>query len=266
MSLTIYQVDAFTNKPFAGNPAAVCILPEPGDAQWMQQVATEMNLSETAFLYKQEDDFSLRWFTPAVEVDLCGHATLASAHILWEAGYLQANEQARFFTRSGLLTAERQGDWIEMDFPAKLAEQTDAPPNLLQALGISAQDTQYIGKNVFDYLVEVPTEDIVRDIQPDFTLLSQVQARGVIVTSRASTPGYDFVSRFFAPQVGVNEDPVTGSAHCCLTPYWSQKLGKSEMLAYQASPRGGIVRVRASGDRVQLGGQTITVLRGELIG
>lgn len=266
MSLTIYQVDAFTNKPFAGNPAAVCILPEPADAQWMQQVAMEMNLSETAFLHKQKDGFSLRWFTPAVEVDLCGHATLASAHILWEIGHLQANEQARFFTRSGLLTAERKGDWIEMDFPAKLAEQTDAPANLLQALGISAQQTQYIGKNVYDYLVEVASEDIVRSIQPDFTLLSSVQARGVIVTSRGSTPGYDFVSRFFAPLVGVNEDPVTGSAHCCLTPYWSQKLGKREMVAYQASPRGGILRVRASGDRVQLGGQAVTVLRGELIG
>ncbi len=266
MSLTIYQVDAFTDKPFAGNPAAICILPQPGDAQWMQSVATEMNLSETAFLYKQEDGFSLRWFTPAVEVDLCGHATLASAHILWEIGHLQANQQARFFTRSGLLTAERKGDWIEMDFPAKLAEQTDAPPNLLQALGISAQQIQYIGKNVFDYLLEVASEDIVRSLQPDFTLLSTVQARGVMITSRASTPGYDFVSRFFAPQVGVNEDPVTGSAHSCLTPYWSQMLGKQEMVAFQASPRGGILRVRASGDRVQLGGQAVTVLRGEFLG
>ncbi len=266
MSLTIYQVDAFTDKPFAGNPAAVCILPQPGDAQWMQQIATEMNLSETAFLYKQEDGFSLRWFTPAVEVDLCGHATLASAHIVWETGHLQANEQARFFTRSGLLTAERKGDWIEMDFPAKLEEQTDAPPNLLQALGLSAQQIQYIGKNVFDYLVEVASEDIVRSLHPNFTLLSTVRARGVMVTSRASMPGYDFVSRFFGPSVGVNEDPVTGSAHSCLTPYWSQKLGKQKMVAYQASPRGGILRVRASGNRVQLGGQAVTVLRGELMG
>src|SRR5579872_1966996 len=266
MSLTIHQVDAFTNKPFGGNPAAVCILSQPGDAQWMQQVATEMNLSETAFLYKQDDGFSLRWFTPTVEVDLCGHATLASSHILWETGHLQANEQARFFTRSGLLTAERKGDWIEMDFPAKEEEQADAPPNLLQALGVSTQQTQYIGKNVFDYLVEVASEDIVRGLKPNITLLSTVQARGVIVTSRASTPGYDFVSRFFAPLAGVNEDPVTGSAHCCLTPYWSQRLDKSEMIAYQASPRGGVLRVRASGDRVQLGGQAVTVLRGELMG
>ncbi len=265
MTLTIYQVDAFTNKPFAGNPAAVCILPQPGDAQWMQQVATEMNLSETAFLYKQDDGYSLRWFTPAVEVDLCGHATLASSHILWETGHLQAHEQARFFTRSGLLTADRKGDWIEMDFPAKLAEQTDAPSNLLQALGVPGASVRYTGKNVFDYLVEVASEDIVRGIQPNFTLLLAVQARGVIVTSRASTPGYDFVSRFFAPQVGVNEDPVTGSAHCCLAPYWSKHLGKSEMVAYQASPRGGVLRVRASGDRVQLGGQAVTVLRGDLL-
>jgi PhzF family phenazine biosynthesis protein len=264
MSLTIYQVDAFTDKPFAGNPAAVCILPEPGDARWMQQVATEMNLSETAFLYRQDDGYSLRWFTPAVEVDLCGHATLASAHVLWEAGHLQAHEQARFFTRSGLLTADRKGDWIEMDFPAKLEEQADAPPNLLQALGVPGVSVQYIGKNVFDYLVEAASEDIVRGLQPNFSLLSSVQARGVIVTSRASTPGYDFVSRFFAPQVGVNEDPVTGSAHCCLTPYWSKRLGKSEMVAYQASPRGGVLRVRASGDRVQLCGQAVTVLRGDL--
>jgi PhzF family phenazine biosynthesis protein len=266
MSLAIYQVDAFTDKPFAGNPAAVCILPEPGDARWMQQVATEMNLSETAFLYRQYDGYSLRWFTPAVEVDLCGHATLASAHILWEAGHLQVSEQARFFTRSGLLTADRKGAWIEMDFPAKLEEQADAPPDLLQALGVPVNSTRYIGKNVFDYLVEVASEEIVRGLQPNFSILSSVQARGVIVTSRASTPGYDFVSRFFAPQVGVNEDPVTGSAHCCLTPYWSKRLGKSEMVAYQASPRGGVLRVRASGDRVQLGGQAVTVLRADFLG
>ena len=263
MSLTIYQVDAFSDKPFAGNPAAVCILPEPGNERWMQQVAMEMNLAETAFLYRQEDGFSLRWFTPAVEVDLCGHATLASSHILWQTGTLRPDQQARFFTRSGLLTAEKHGDWILMDFPAKTEEQTDAPPNLLRALGVSAS---YVGKNVFDYLVEVESEDIVRTIQPDISLLATVPARGVIVTSRASTLGYDFVSRFFAPQVCVNEDPVTGSAHCCLAPYWSQRLGKQEMTAYQASPRGGTVGVRINGDRVQLSGQAVTVLRGELVG
>ena len=263
MGQTIFQVDAFTDKPFAGNPAGVCVLPEPRSERWMQDVAREMNLSETAFLLKQEDGFQLRWFTPAAEVDLCGHATLASAHILWEAEYLQPQEQARFHTRSGLLTAERvDGNWIELDFPTKPEQPTDAPPHLLEALGIQAQ---YVGVNVFDYLVEVDTEETLRNMQPDITLLAQVPVRGVIVTSRASTPGYDFVSRFFAPRVGVNEDPVTGSAHCCLTPYWSKRLGKNELLAYQASARGGVLRVRLSGDRVKIGGQAVTTLRGELL-
>jgi PhzF family phenazine biosynthesis protein len=262
MGLTIVQVDAFTNIPFTGNPAAVCVLPEPREERWMQNVAREMNLSETAFLLRQTDGFNLRWFTPAVEVDLCGHATLASAHILWESGHLKQNEQARFHTRSGLLTAERQGEWIELNFPATREEPAEAPSDLLQALGTTAT---YIGKNRFDYLVEVASEDAVRNITPNFSLLATVPARGLIVTSRATSPGYDFVSRFFGPQVGVNEDPVTGSAHCCLAPYWSKKLGKDEMVGYQASARGGIVRVRISGDRVYLGGQAVTVLRGELV-
>jgi PhzF family phenazine biosynthesis protein len=263
MGQTIFQVDAFTDKPFAGNPAGVCVLPEPRSERWMQDVAREMNLSETAFLLKQEDGFQLRWFTPAAEVELCGHATLASAHILWETEYLQPQEQARFHTRSGLLMAERlDGNWIELDFPAKPEQTTDAPPHLLEALGIQAQ---YVGVNVFDYLVEVDTEETLRNMQPDITLLAQVPVRGVIVTSRASTPDYDFVSRFFAPRVGVNEDPVTGSAHCCLTPYWSKRLGKNELLAYQASARGGVLRVRNSADRVKIGGQAVTTLRGELL-
>ncbi|MFL5692152.1 MAG: PhzF family phenazine biosynthesis protein [Ktedonobacteraceae bacterium] len=263
MGQTIFQVDAFTDKPFTGNPAGVCVLPEPRSERWMQDVAREMNLSETAFLLKQEDGFQLRWFTPAAEVELCGHATLASAHILWETEYLQPQEQARFHTRSGLLTAERlDGNWIELDFPSKPEQTTDAPPHLLEALGIQAQ---YVGVNVFDYLVEVDTEETLRNMQPDITLLAQVPVRGVIVTSRASTPGYDFVSRFFAPRVGINEDPVTGSAHCCLTPYWSKRLGKNELLAYQASARGGVLRVRISSDRVKIGGQAVTTLRGELL-
>ncbi len=262
MELSIIQVDAFTNRPFAGNPAAVCIVREPRDENWMQDVAREMNLSETAFLTRQPDGFNLRWFTPAVEVDLCGHATLASAHVLWETDHLKPNEQARFHTRSGLLTAERRGDWIEMNFPVKMEEPATAPVGLLESLGVSAS---YVGKNQFDYLVEVASEAIVRSIVPNFSLLAEVQARGVIVTSRAETAGFDFVSRFFAPQVGVNEDPVTGSAHCCLAPYWSRKLGRAELVGYQASPRGGVVRTRMDGDRVYLGGQAVTVLRGELV-
>ena len=262
MGLTIFQVDAFTDKPFSGNPAGVCVLPGPQDDRWMQNVAREMNLSETAFLLRQTDGYNLRWFTPAVEVELCGHATLASAHRLWEAGYLEAGEQARFHTLSGLLTAERRGDWIEMNFPAKPEEPASAPPGLIEALGVPAK---YIGKSHFDYLVEVDSEEIVRNTKPDFTLLAKIPVRGVIVTSLASSGDYDFVSRFFAPQVGINEDPVTGSAHCCLSPFWSKRLGKSELVGYQASARGGVVHVRLDGDRVYLGGQAITVLRGELV-
>jgi PhzF family phenazine biosynthesis protein len=262
MGLTITQVDAFTDTPFRGNPAAVCILSEERDAQWMQNVASEMNLSETAFLLRQADGYSLRWFTPLVEVDLCGHATLASSHVLWETALLKPDEQARFFTRSGLLTAERQGNWIELNFPATAPDLADAPEGLLAALGI---DAVYVGKSRFDYLVEVASEDDVRRVQPDFARLLTVAARGVIVTSRASMSSYDFVSRFFGPSVGVNEDPVTGSAHCTLAPYWSSKLGKESLLAYQASPRGGTVRVTVNGNRVRLGGQAVTVLRGELV-
>ncbi len=262
MGLTIFQVDAFTGKPFAGNPAGVCVVPEPQDAGWMQNVAREMNLSETAFLHKQADGYNLRWFTPAVEVELCGHATLASAHVLWEAGYLGSGEQARFHTLSGLLTADRQADWIEMNFPAKPEEPAIAPAGLIEALGVPVK---YVSKSQYDYLVEVDSEETVRNVKPDFNLLSSVSARGVIVTGLASSKEYDFVSRFFAPQVGINEDPVTGSAHCVLSPFWSKRLGKDELVGYQASARGGVVRVRLSGDRVYLGGQAVTVLRGELV-
>jgi PhzF family phenazine biosynthesis protein len=228
----------------------------------MQAVAREMNLSETAFLSRQTDGYDLRWFTPAAEVDLCGHATLASAHILWEAGYLKQAEQARFHTRSGLLTAVRQEDWIQMDFPAKIEEPADPPPDLLAALGA---EVCYVGRNAFDYLVEVESEAVVRSLKPDFGRLEKLPVRGVIVTSRSSTPEFDFVSRFFAPAVGVNEDPVTGSAHCCLGPYWAPKLGKSEMTAYQASPRGGVLRVCVQGERVLLSGQAVTVLKAEVV-
>ena len=262
MGQSFVQVDAFTATPFAGNPAAVCVLPKPRDDHWMQDVAREMNLAETAFLLRQDDGFNLRWFTPVVEVDLCGHATLASAHVLWETGHLKPSEQARFHTRSGLLLAERKGEWIEMDFPAKAEKAASAPTGLLQALGVTAV---YVGKNQFDYLVEVESEEIVRGAQPDSSRLVTVETRGVIVTSRASSQGYDFVSRFFAPRVGVNEDPVTGSAHCCLAPYWCSKLGKDQLVGYQASPRSGVVRVHVDGDRVSLGGQAVTVLRGELV-
>ena len=262
MPLPIVQVDAFTSKPFAGNPAAVCVLPSARDAVWMQNVAREMNLSETAFLVRQEDGFDLRWFTPAVEVDLCGHATLASAHVLWEDGHVQPGEQARFHTRSGLLTADKRGDWIEMDFPVKAEQAAEPPPRLAEALGAAPK---YVGRNKFDYLVELESEAVLRSLKPNFTLLSEIPVRGVIVTARSANGGFDFVSRFFAPGSGINEDPVTGSSHTCLAPFWAQRLGKSEFMAYQASPRGGVLRIRLHGDRVILGGQAVTVLHGELV-
>ncbi len=262
MGIRITQVDAFTAAPFAGNPAAVCVLSAAREDAWMKNVAREMNLSETAFLVPENGGFRLRWFTPAVEVDLCGHATLASAHVLWEEGHLPAGAQARFHTRSGLLLADREGDWIRLDFPAKKEEPVEPPPGLAAALGV---ELVYVGRNAFDYIVEIASEAALRGLQPDHSALRRLPVRGVIVTCRPELPRYDFVSRFFAPGAGVDEDPVTGSAHCCLAPYWGARLGKTEMLAYQASPRGGEVRVRLVGDRVHLGGQAVTVLRGELV-
>lgn len=261
MSIPITTVDAFTNRPFRGNPAAVCVLPEPRPDAWMQDVAREMNLSETAFLVKREDGFGLRWFTPRVEVALCGHATLASAHVLWETGALRPEDQARFHTKSGLLTADRRGDLIELDFPAKLENEAPAPEGLAEALGVSFL---HVGMSQFDVLVEVASEDVVRGITPDFKRLAAVPVRGVIVTAKSASPEHDIVSRFFGPAVGVDEDPVTGSAHCTLAPFWARRLGKAEIVAYQASERGGVLRLTVRGDRVRLGGHAVTVLSGEL--
>ncbi len=262
MGLRIVQVDAFTETPFAGNPAAVCVLPAPRESQWMQHVAREMNLSETAFLCRRPDGFDLRWFTPAIEVPLCGHATLASAHVLWEDGHLPADTPAHFHTRSGLLTATCQDTWIRLDFPALPPEPVPAPEALVQALQVTPF---YVGKNRSSYLVEVASEAIVRALQPDFTLLTTLPVQGAIVTSRATAAGFDFVSRYFAPRAGINEDPVTGSAHCCLGPFWSQRLNRDTFVAYQASARGGVIRVEVHGARVILSGQAVTVLRGELV-
>jgi predicted PhzF superfamily epimerase YddE/YHI9 len=264
MSLDLYQVDAFTDRPFAGNPAAVCFLPAPRPADWMQSVAREMNLSETAFLHPSEQGgFDLRWFTPAIEVELCGHATLASAHVLWESGRLAAGETARFHTLSGLLTAEsRPGGEIELNFPAKPVEPVETPPGLLEGLG--GVVPRFVGKSRFDYLLELDTEEAVRSSAPDHALLRTLPVRGVIITARGSG-GFDFVSRFFAPGSGVDEDPVTGSAHCTLGPYWAGQLGKGTFRAFQASARGGVLRVEVDGERVRLGGRAVTVLKGELL-
>ena len=261
MGLTIYQVDAFTDQMFRGNPAGVCILAERRDDSWMQNVAAEMNLSETAFLQKREEGFGLRWFTPVVEVDLCGHATLASAHILWEKGLLRSEETARFHTRSGLLTARRQDDWIELDFPSLPDKRMSVPRGLPKALGVKPK---YFGRSRFDYIAEVGAEKTVLGLKPDFTALSKLPIRGLIVTAKASTQPYDFVSRFFAPRAGINEDPVTGSAHSVLGPYWQNRLHKNELLGHQLSKRGGIIRVRVGDKRVFIGGKAVTVLTAEL--
>lgn len=262
MTHRLVQVDAFTDRPFSGNPAAVLVLPGPADPEWMQAVASEMNLSETAFVHPEDDGYRLRWFTPRLEVDLCGHATLAAAHVLWESGAQPMGAATRFFTRSGLLTATRNGPWIELDFPAEFEEYCAAPLELTEALGVAMQ---YVGRNRFDYLIEVENERTVRDLNPDLGVLETIAARGFIITSTSDSGEYDFVSRFFAPGAGVREDPVTGSAHCCLAPFWSTRLGKDAMIGYQASARGGVVRVQVKGDRVILGGKAVTVLNGDLL-
>jgi PhzF family phenazine biosynthesis protein len=263
MGLAITQVDAFADRPFTGNPAAVCILDQPGEESWMRLVAREMNLSETAFLVKREQGYDLRWFTPTVEIELCGHATLASAHVLWEDGRLAPESTARFHTKSGLLTAAKIGAWIELDFPATPARFVSGSHQELEAaLGAKAKT---VGSSRFDCFVELESESAVRSLKPDFTRLGRLETRGLIVTSVASGSDYDYVSRFFAPAAGVDEDPVTGSAHCCLGPFWKERLGRDNLLGYQASARGGFVRTRCKGDRVILSGQAVTVLRGEMV-
>jgi len=304
-SVLIYQVDAFTNQVFQGNPAAVCFLdrpiganpetdphfaphpdpntsnhtstepPDPASAEtrWMQAFAAEMNLSETAFIQPQGDRFSLRWFTPTIEVDLCGHATLAAAHILWESGKVAPAAEIYFDTRSGQLTAQRQDDWIILNFPAQVVKALNPIPSLLlESLGT---EPVFAGFDGTDYVVELASAEMVRELTPDLTHLACLPVRGVTVTACATPEGfdagetgagsYDFVSRFFAPAVGILEDPVTGSAHCSLATYWAQRLQKTEFVAYQASARGGTLKVKLVNDRVQLSGQAVTVLRGELV-
>ncbi len=263
MKQTIIQVDAFTNTPFQGNPAAVCVLEKPQTTEWMQLIAREMNLSETAFILKQESNFNLRWFTPTTEVPLCGHATLASAHTLWSEEYLKPEEIANFQTKSGLLTARLQEDWIELDFQANFSEVTTPPPELATALGVNIKTTV---KNSLGYLVELESASVIRNLQPNFSLLKTLSVPGIIVTSVGETNSeYDFVSRFFAPELGIDEDPVTGAAHCCLAPFWHNKLQQDEFLAYQASFRGGLVKIKYNGGaRVFLQGQAVTIMKGEI--
>jgi PhzF family phenazine biosynthesis protein len=265
MGIPISVVDAFSDEPFRGNPAGVCLPPREADDAWMQAVAAEINLAETAFLLpRSRTEYELRWFTPLVEVDLCGHATLASAHRLWEEGL--ADGTIRFHTRSGVLSAARAGAEIELDFPAAPPSQTPAPDGLAEALGAPFVWTGASGLG--DLLVEMPDSGTVRALEPDVAALGELPARGVIVTAaadRRADVGHDFVSRFFAPRMGIDEDPVTGSAHCALAPFWAERLGREDLVGWQVSARGGIVRTRVDGDRVALGGRAVTVWKGELV-
>ncbi len=276
MGLTVVQVDAFTNKPFTGNPAAVCVTDKPLEEGLMQAIAAEMNLSETAFLCPLENGpinggFSLRWFTPATEVDLCGHATLASAHVLWSEGHIAKDKTARFQTRSGWLSAQQKEDgWIEMDFPSQPVQNTHVMPQLIKSLCCQGNISS-VTKSSVNYLVEVHSEEALRSLTPNFDEMKKLPMHGVIITAAASNEGHDFVSRFFAPKIGINEDPVTGSAHTSLAPYWQKKLGKSAMVARQISARGGLIRVEcvdhpedAEQNRVLISGQAVVTLKGEL--
>ena len=258
--MRVFQVDSFTDELFKGNPAGVCMFVDNESDRWMQDMAAEMNLSETAFLKKVEDGYELRWFTPTDEVDLCGHATLASAHVLWETGELDVAQEATFFTRSGVLKAAKMGDWIKLDFPSEEAEPISPPQELVDGLNVRLI---YVGQNRMDYLVEIESETVLRNLRPDKEMLSKLTNRGVIVTCKSDSDKFDFVSRFFAPAIGIDEDPVTGSAHSCLGPYWKKKLSKDNFIAYQASARGGVLQLHVA-DRIYISGQAKTVFSGAM--
>ena len=261
-TIPLIQVDAFTDRPFCGNPAAVCITSQPLPDSLMQHIASEMNLAETAFLVKEKNGFHLRWFTPTTEVELCGHATLASAHVLWEKGLLPPDKNAVFQTLSGELVASLQGEAIVLDFPAKPARKVEQKE--IKVL-FPDLDIQFLGKSDFDYLVVLENEAALLKLEPDFNRMATFDARGFIVTARSASSAYDYISRFFAPACGVNEDPVTGSAHCTLAPYWSEVIGKQKLTGYQASARGGYVGTEYLGERVKLKGKAITVMRAEML-
>jgi PhzF family phenazine biosynthesis protein len=264
MSASYSVVDAFTHVPFGGNPAAVFVLAAPWTAERMHLVAREMQLSETAFVVRQDGDtLGLRWFTPTAEVDLCGHATLASAHTLWATGVLAPTQTARFATKSGILTATQANDWITMDLPARPVQPTEPPADLTAILGVALRG---VWRNQWDLFVELPTAEDVRQLAPDLAAIRALDVQGVIVTSASDTPDYDFVSRYFVPALGIDEDPATGAAHTALAPFWAERLGKAELIGYQASARGGTLRVRPQGERVLVSGQAVTVARGELLG
>lgn len=267
MRAPIFQVDAFTSDAFRGNPAGVCLPVAPTGDAWLQGVAAEMNLSETAFLWRSGDRYDIRYFTPEIEVDLCGHATLSSAHVLWEEEIIPAEETIRFSAKGGLLAAAREDDWIRLDFPALPASETTVPADLAAGLGAAPRWVGRVAASVADggLLVELESEDAVRTLAPDFARLRAGGFGPIIVTSQSMQGHCDFVSRFFAPGIGIDEDPVTGVAHCTLCPFWADRLGKHELVGHQVSKRGGIVRVRHRGDRIDILGQAITVMKGAVV-
>ncbi|WP_397538539.1 PhzF family phenazine biosynthesis protein [Rummeliibacillus pycnus] len=259
MQLSI--INTFTEQPFKGNPAAVCYLSEEKESNWMQQIAKEINLPTTAFINLLNNKYYLRWFTPTTEIPICGHGTLASSYFLWEKGLFDKEKSITFQTKSGVLEAQLIDDWVQLQFPTMIQEKTIAPDVLVRALGV---DLTYVGKNKLDYLVEVESEDLVRNLKPNIDLITQLAVRGVIVTSKSNTSEFDFVSRFFSPSQGINEDFVNGSSHCCLGPYWKDKFKKNNLTAYQASERGGIIKLRVIDGAVLLSGKAVTIFEGKL--
>lgn len=274
MKLKLQTVDAFTDKPFSGNPAAVCLLDDILPDSLMQKIAMEMNLSETAFVLREKDEdgnptdtYSLRWFTPSSEIDLCGHATLASGHIMWQEGVCKEDETIKFNTRSGLLTAKKSDKGITLDFPAIPQKEIKYPPELIASIG--GANPVYVGMTKWNYIIELENEEAIHNAKPDYSIMLSLPGWGTIITAQADKnglgkDGYDVVSRFFAPEKGVPEDPVTGSAHCAIAPYWQNKLGKSTLKAYQASERGGTLLLEVIGDRVTLTGTGVTMMAGEM--
>ncbi|TDL84755.1 PhzF family phenazine biosynthesis protein [Vibrio vulnificus] len=259
MELTI--INTFTDQPFKGNPAAVCLLTGEMDSEWMQRMAKEINMPVTAFIHFHKAEWQLRWFTPSIEIPICGHGTLASSFFLWGKGYVSRDRPIVYQTKSGLLTARFVDGMVQLEFPSLIEQETAAPELLIKALGVVPV---YVGQNKWDYLVEVQSEEIVRNIKPDIDSIAQLPIRGIIVTSRSDSSEYDFVSRFFSPAQGLDEDHVTGSAHCCLGPYWKRKLDKSIFIAYQASERGGLLKVEVTEDTVKLSGHAVTIFEGNV--
>ncbi|MFJ7931337.1 PhzF family phenazine biosynthesis protein [Peribacillus sp. NPDC096448] len=259
MELTI--INTFTDQPFKGNPAAVCLLTGESDSEWMQRMAKEINMPVTAFIHLHKAEWQLRWFTPSIEIPICGHGTLASSFFLWGKGYVPRDRPIVYQTKSGLLTARFVHGMVQLEFPPLIEQETAVPESLIKALGVVPA---YVGQSKWDYLVEVQSEEIVRNMKPDIGSIAQLPIRGVIVTSRSDSGEYDFVSRFFSPAQGLDEDHVTGSAHCCLGPYWKRKLDKSSFIAYQASERGGLLKVEVTEDTVKLSGHAVTIFEGSL--